>query len=304
MLIFLEQINTPKSQQNERSALCILALSNLKPDSSWNSIDRPMLGITEMMEWFEKYYSKKYAPNSRETVRRYSIHQFVQMGLVVENPDEPSRAINSPNWRYQLSDQGYNLLVNYKTSHWEREKDKYKKSMKNKLKVKHRNLPTIPVKIMNGEEIQLSAGGQNELIKKIIEEFCPRFTPGSKILYLGDAGKKFIVNEIDVLSKYNVRIDSHGKMPDVIILSEKRGWLVFIEAVTSHGPVDLKRKNELEDIFRISGLGLVFITAFKDKKDMIKYINHISWETDVWLADNPDHLIHFDGEKFLGPYDE
>jgi adenine-specific DNA-methyltransferase len=78
---------------------------------------------------------------------------------------------------------------------------------------------------------------------------------------------------------------------------------VLIEAVTSHGPVDIKRHNELKHLFRGSKAGLVFVTAFESRKAAFKYLTQIAWETEVWCADEPDHLIHFNGERFLGPYE-
>ena len=92
-------------------------------------------------------------------------------------------------------------------------------------------------------------------------------------------------------------------MPDVVVHLKDKNWLILVEAVTSHGPIDNKRKIELEKLFAGSKAGLVFITAFSTRKVMVKYLKDISWETDVWLAENPTHLIHFDGEKFLGPYE-
>lgn len=302
-LIFLEEIGALSDQKNDRSALCLLALADIKPESNWSDIKKPLIGITQMMDWFRDNYDKKYAPNTRETVRRQTIHQFVQMGIIVANPDDPKRAINSPKTHYQLSDQGYKLLCAYKTIKWNSEKKKYLKSSKNRLKEKHRNLPYIPIRLNNGEKIQLTAGGQNQLIKLIVEEFCPRYTPGARILYLGDAGQKFIINDVETFKEIGINIDIHGKMPDVIVYYEIKKWLVFVEAVTSHGPVDLKRKNELMNIFESSGMGLVFITAFNNRRAMVKYLNSISWETEVWLAEDPEHLIHFNGEKFLGPYE-
>ncbi len=93
-------------------------------------------------------------------------------------------------------------------------------------------------------------------------------------------------------------------MPDVIAYIEKKNWLVLIEAVTSHGPVDAKRRNELKALFKSSRAGLVFVTAFLDRRSMVKYLSDISWETEVWVADAPSHLIHFNGERFLGPYED
>ena len=76
-----------------------------------------------------------------------------------------------------------------------------------------------------------------------------------------------------------------------------------MESVTSHGPVDPKRQNELAELFVGAQPGIIYVTAFPDRAVMGRYLSDISWETEVWCADAPSHLIHFDGERFLGPYD-
>jgi hypothetical protein len=97
-------------------------------------------------------------------------------------------------------------------------------------------------------------------------------------------------------------IDSHGKMQDVVPHYPERGWLLLVESVTSHGPVDGKRHEELSHLFSKSKAGLVFVTAFPDKTTYKKYAADIAWETEVWIADAPEHMIHFNGSRFLGPY--
>jgi len=300
-LAILKAISAPREQQNERSALCLLALANIRPETSWNQATDPRRGITEMMDWFRDYYGKQYAPNTRETVRRQTMHQFVQMGLVIENPDRPDRPINSPKWCYQLHQQALSLLQSYDSEQWEAVCQNYALSVKNLLQDRARNRSMIPVNLPNGQAIELSSGGQNLLIKDILEKFCPRFTPGGIVLYVGDAGDKFIVNEIQRFREIGVDLDPHGKMPDLVVHYQKQGWLVLVEAVTSHGPVNLKRRNELNQLFQSSREGLVFVTAFSSRKEMTRYLAEISWETEVWIADQPDHMIHFNGEKFLGP---
>jgi adenine-specific DNA-methyltransferase len=160
----------------------------------------------------------------------------------------------------------------------------------------------IPITLPDGQAIQLSSGGQNILIKDILESFCPRFTPGGVVLYIGDAGDKFIINETQRFREMGIELDPHGKMPDVVVYHTQQDWLVLIEAVTSHGPVNLKRHNELKQLFQLSCKGLVFVTAFPSRREMTRYLAEISWETEVWVADQPDHMIHFNGERFLGPY--
>jgi adenine-specific DNA-methyltransferase len=303
-LAILKDISAPKEQQNERSALCLLALADIRPETPWSQSTAPRRRITEMMDWFRDYYGKQYAPNTRETVRRQTMHQFVQMGLVVENPDRPDRPINSPKWCYQLHQQALSLLKSYDSEQWEEARRNYAISVTNLLQDRNRNIPMIPVNLPSGQAIQLSSGGQNILIKDVLESFCPRFTPGGSVLYIGDAGDKFIINETQKLREMGIELDPHGKMPDIVIYYEQQDWLVLIEAVTSHGPVNLKRHNELKQLFRFSQKSLVFVTAFPSRKEMTRYLAEISWETEVWVADQPDHMIHFNGERFLGPYED
>ncbi len=303
-LTILQALNVPRAQQNDRSALTLLSLVNMRASMAWYEASENLIGITEMMDFFREHYGIKYAPNTRETVRRQTIHQFIQLGLVVPNPDDPTRPINSPKTRYIIEKKILELVRSFGSTNWEGNLRHYIQSAVSleKLQVRERTMPMVPVMLPNGEKIMLSSGGQNDLIKKIIEEFCPRFTPGGKLVYIGDAGEKLNEKEYDYLERLGIEIDKHGKMPDVIIDLPEKQWLVLIEAVTSHGPIDLKRHNELKEIFLGEKYGLVFVTAFETRKAMNKFLSEIAWETEVWVAEAPSHLIHFNGERFLGPY--
>ena len=160
----------------------------------------------------------------------------------------------------------------------------------------------IPARLPDGRSLKLTAGGQNVLVKEIVEQFAPRFTPGGYVIYVGDTAEKHRLYDAKYLRGLGVDIDPHGKMPDVVIHDVDRNWLVLIEAVTSHGPVNRLRHNQLKDLFAGSSAGLVFVTAFLDRAAMREYLPDISWQTEVWVADAPEHLIHFNGERFLGPY--
>lgn len=304
-LSILAAIGVPRAQQNPRSALTLLALVNLKPGDDWNKASAPLRGITEMMEFFSEYYDVTYKPNTRETVRRQTIHQFWQMGLVIHNPDEPNRPINSPKYCYQIESSFLDLLRCFEDSNWDERLALFRIRAGDSLtmlKQRKRRMNKISVNLPDGTKVQLSEGGQNKLIKRIVEEFCPRFADGGQILYIGDAGQKLSDLEIRRFEKLGIQLDKHGKTPDLIVHVKSKDWLILIEAVTSHGPIDLKRHNELRDLFSTGNTGLVFVTAFATRQAMAKYLKDISWETEVWIADSPDHLIHFDGERFLGPY--
>lgn len=300
----LKELGLPRAQQNERSALTLLALLDLKPEDPWPAATNPLRGVTQMMDFFAEHYGKRYAPNTRETVRRQTIHQFLDAGLIVANPDDPKRPINSGKTVYQIEAGALGLLRQYGTGKWAESLRTYLASVET-LKSRYaqeRRMNRIPVQIAPGKEITLSPGGQNVLVERIVSEFCPRFTPGGRILYVGDTDEKWAYFDREALEALGVTIDSHGKMPDVVVHHAERGWLVLIEAVTSHGPVDPKRRGELSALFGGSSAGLVFVTAFLDRRALAKYLKDISWETEVWVADSSDHLIHFNGERFLGPY--
>ena len=300
----LASLDFPRAQQNERSALCLLALLNLTPDKPWIMVENPLMGITPIMDWAREYYKKDYAPNTRETVRRQTMHQFVNAGLVLYNPDKPDRPVNSPKAVYQIEPAALALLRTLDTPQWHDNLTAYLTERETLVAryAKERIQNRIPVEIAPGKRITLSPGEHSELIRAIIEDFAPRFASGSTLVYAGDTGDKWSYFDSVLLAKLGVKIDSHGKMPDVVLHYTPKNWLLLVESVTSHGPVDGKRHVELSSLFAESTAGLVYITAFPNRAVMGRYLSEIAWETEVWVADAPSHLIHFNGERFLGPY--
>lgn len=300
----LASLDLPRAQQNERSALCLLALLNLTPDKPWIMVENPLMGITPIMDWAREYYKKDYAPNTRETVRRQTMHQFVNAGLVLYNPDKPDRPVNSPKAVYQIEPAALALLRTLDTPQWHDNLTAYLTERETLVAryAKERIQNRIPVEIAPGKRITLSPGEHSELIRAIIEDFAPRFASGSTLVYAGDTGDKWSYFDSVLLAKLGVKIDSHGKMPDVVLHYTPKNWLLLVESVTSHGPVDGKRHVELSSLFAESTAGLVYITAFPNRAVMGRYLSEIAWETEVWVADAPSHLIHFNGERFLGPY--
>jgi len=303
-LAVLGDLGFPREQRNERSALTLLALLDLTPARPWAGASRPLRGITEMMDYFREHFGKKYAPNTRETVRRFTIHQFVQAGLVRLNPDQPSRPTNSPLTRYQITPRALRLLRSFGARNWRRNLRAYLAGAGTLAEryAQERRMNLLPVLLPPGQRISLSPGGQNVLVKQVIEEFCPRFTPGGRPLYVGDTGKKWAYLDEPALARLGVKLERHGKMPDVIIQHRRKGWLVLIEAVAGHGPVTPKRRRELAELFGAARAGLVFVSAFLSRRAMLRYLHQIAWGTEVWVAETPSHLIHFNGERFLGPY--
>jgi len=301
----LSKLGFAPAQANERSALTLLALLGLRPVDSWAKATDGTYRVVDIMAFVREHYGRDYAPNSRETFRRQTLHQFVEAALALFNPDDPARPVNSGKNCYQVEPRALALLRTHGTSAFERSLRKHVAAVPG-LQARYareRAFAQIPVSLPGGTSVTLTPGGQNVLLKQMAEEFCPRFTPGGQILYVGDAGKSDPVFDEQAFHALGVTLDKHGKLPDLVVYLPDREWLVLMEAAASHGPVDAKRHVELTALFGASRAGLVFVSCFPSRVEMRKYLPEIAWETEVWCADHPDHLIHFNGERFLGPYD-
>lgn len=300
----LKTLGLPPAQYNEMAALTFLAICNIKEDDSWANATRHSLGVTKgIMIFVNDNYNKTYAPNTRETFRRQVLHQFVQARVVDYNPDEPNLPVNSPKAHYALTKEVLQVVKAYGTKNWKKEVDNFIATVGklSEVYLKERDLIQIPVQLANGDVIKLSAGKHNEVQAAIVEKFAPRFANGGTLLYLGDTAKKDLFVDEKTLKELGIPIDQHSKLPDVVIYDTTRNWLFLIEAVTSHGPVSPKRIVELEEFLKNCKVGKVYVTAFPDMTEFKKHSNNIAWETEVWLMEVPDHMIHFNGDRFMGP---
>jgi type II restriction enzyme len=300
----LRALDFDSERSNERSALVLLALLGICPGMPWDLGTNEPLRTVQIMAWIREHYGRNYAPNTRETIRRLTLHQFREVALVEENPDQPDRPVNSPKWCYRVAPRALALLRTVQLGEFEQGTREYLAEVPGLIDIyaRAREMKRIPVIFPGGRLITLSPGGQNVLLKKMIEVFCEYFTPGGQVLYVGDADAKWAVFEEGSLSRLNINVNRHGKMPDLIVYLPSRNWLVLMEAASSHGPVDGKRREELASMFTGCTAGLLYISCFSSREEMRRYLARIAWESEVWCADNPTHLIHFNGERFLGPH--
>lgn len=300
----LTALGMDAERSNERSALVLLALLQLKPGAKWTTATNPMLGTRAIMDFIRDEYQRDYAANTRETVRRFTLHQFSEAQLVVQNDDEPTRPINSPKWNYRVTTEALAVVQTYGTNEFSAKLAEHLDALPGlkALYAAARDMTRIPLTLPSGDQLTLSPGGQNVLLGAMVAEFCPRFTPGGKVIYIGDAGDKWALFEKDYLAGLGVTVDEHGKMPDLVVHLPEKNWLVLMEAASSHGPVDAKRHGELAALFDGCTAGLVYVSCFPDRAEFRRYVTMIAWETEVWCADHPTHMIHYNGERFLGPY--
>jgi hypothetical protein len=255
------------------------------------------------MRFIAEHYNKQYAENSRETFRRQTLHQFVQAGIVIHNPENPELPTNSKDNHYRLSPEALKVIKSFNSKTWNKEIRYFKENV-GLLREKYhkkRELSKIPLKLKDGTELSFSPGKHNEVQIAVIEEFAPRFAPRSDLLYVGDTAKKDLYMDKKGLEKLGIPIDEHSKLPDVVLYDKKKQWLFLVEAVTSHGPVSPKRIVEMEKMLKNCKAGKIYVTAFPDFKEFRRHTSDIAWETEVWVVSFPDHMIHFNGDKFIGP---
>lgn len=301
----LRAMGLPPAQQNERSALTLLALADLTPRRRWSRAARPLLRTVDIMEFMRKHYRKDYKPNTRETIRRQTLHQFVQASIAERNPDDPSRPTNSGKNCYALSGDALVVIQSFGAPEFQDRVSEFVASQ-GALQVaysRRRSAEEVPLRLPNGTGARLSPGKHNTLQVAVIEQFGPRFAPGAAVLYVGDTARKHVVCDTPRLEGLGVAITRHDKLPDVILYDQVKNWLFLVEAVTSHGPVSAKRHRELEELLADCPAGRVYVTAFETRAGFRRFAADIAWETEVWIMENPGHMIHFNGPKFLGPYE-
>ena len=295
---FLADIGMPKAQQSDICALSMLAMAGIKPNDNWANASNEWMRIHDIIIFVNKYYDVEYAENSRETFRKNAIHHFRTAALIEDN----GVATNSPNYQYRITAETLRVLRSLRTDNEKKEKDYFLTyhSRLVDLYASKKKMTMMPVRI-NGADFKFSVGKHNELQKAIIEEFAPRFAPNSECLYVGDTIEKDMVKNIQKLKELGFEITLHDKMPDVVLYRKDKNWIYFIESVTSVGPMDSKRIVEILEMTTKVSAGKIFVTAFLDFTTYKKFADSLAWETEVWIADMPDHMIHLNGDKFYGP---
>lgn len=296
----LELIGMPDKQYAELPALTLLAMAGIDEQSTWDKSTNNWIRIHDIIQFVNTNYRKKYAENSRETFRKQAIQHFMQAGIIENN----GKATNSPNFRYRITSEFKELIRKFDSNEWEFKLNEFlnfHETLKSKYESK-RNLTKIPITI-NSEGFEFSTGKHNELQKAIIEEFAPRFAQNTEVIYVGDTTNKFLVLKQDRFKELKIEVFAHDKLPDVVLYDKDKNWLYFIEAVTSVGEITPKRIIEIEEITKDCDAGNIYITAFQDFKTYKKFANSIAWDTEVWLSESPEHMIHLNGDRFMGPRD-
>lgn len=295
---FLQMIGMPKAQQADICCYVILAMAGVKPDMSWSETTNEWIRIHDIIQFVNTFYDMSYAENSRETFRKQALHRFRTAALIEDN----GKATNSPNYRYRLTEETVEMLRTMGTPAWKTSVKRflYYHEKLIDLYASKKKMTIMPVNI-NGESFKFSTGKHNELQKAIIEKFAPRFAPNSECLYVGDTIEKDLVKNVEKLKELGFEITLHDKMPDIVLYRKDKDWIYFVESVTSVGPMDPNRILEITEMTKDVTAGKIFVTAFLDFKTYKKFAEDLAWETEVWIAEMPEHMIHLNGDRFMGP---
>ena len=295
----LKALGLPEKQMSDICCFTLLAMAGVEEYTKWKNAQANLMRIHDIITFTKNKYGREYAENSRETFRKQALHHFRTAAIVEDN----GLATNSPNYRYKLTNEILHVLKQYNDVGWDNAV-KHFIDIHGTLIARYRSKKELlnqPV-LINGKGFSFSPGEHNALQKAILEVFARKFAPNSECLYVGDTIKKDLVKEVQKLQILGFEITLHDKMPDVVLYRKDKDWIYFIEAVTSVGPMDYKRLEEIKCMTKNVKSGKIYVTAFLDFATFKKFSTELAWETEVWIADMPDHMIHLNGDKFLGPH--
>lgn len=311
---FLDAIGVPINKQTARRkkrwAMALLGAANLKPNSSWKKAaiaGKAKHNITtrEMIEFWNEHYGEKLSRGSYDDVKRKDLDVLMEAGVVAGSAANSDANPNDPTRGYAITAEAADLFKYFGTKEWPETVAKFKEiagTLRDRFN-KGRIRKSIQVKTPDGDSLELTQGPHNALQKQIVEIFLPQFVQDAVLLYVGDATNKSLFIDVTELKKLGFFELSHEMLPDVVAYSPKKDWIILVEAVHSANPIDQVRHLQMERSTRKCKSPRVYVSAFKDRASFRKWVLEISWETEVWLADEPEHLIHFNGDKFLGPYE-
>lgn len=290
----------------EKMALAFLAVAGVT--RTWREAkgqnEHRHLKTRDIIKFINENYEENISPGSYDDVRRKDLKLLVLADLVLNSANNPNAAPNDPTRGYTLNSEFKSLVNYYGTEQWAIKLKLFTKNRPSLAEMlqRKREMPKVRVTLPSGQALDFSSGGHNQLQREIIEEFLPRFGAGCTVLYIGDATDKYLLRNDDQLKELGFFELTHDSLPDIVAYSEERNWLFLIEAFHTSGPMSEERMLELKKALSGCKADLIFVTAFTSKSDYKKNAAEIGWESEVWTADNPDHLIHFNGDKFLGPY--
>lgn len=305
----LEAVGIPLStltpRRSERVAMVLLAVANIRSLDDLSSPKTQNDGVNmktrDIISFINEHFEENISSGSYDDIRRKDL-KLLLLGHIVQRTNE-NLARNDSTRGYALNPRFVLILSKYGTPEWHDSVQLFTSTYASvsELLNRSRDIKTVPISI-DGEILDFSNGEHNDLQKAIIEEFLPRYGYGAEVLYVGDTADKFLYLKQERLDELQFFKLDHGELPDVVAYSKQKNWIYLIEAVHTSGPISETRLIELKRLTQNCTADIVYVTAFLDKRKFRVWVKDIAWETEAWIADSPSHLVHFNGDKFMGPY--
>lgn len=306
MLDILGEVGIPlngTARRLERMAMACLAVGDIRTGfhETKSANDNHFLKTRDIIAYENDNYGEQISSGSYDDIRRKDLELPVQAKIILNSSSFDTQATNNPTRGYALSPLFADLIKSYGSPQWKKKLATYKDKIQllNEELERKRDLEKIPVKLPSGINLQLSAGEHNILQKYIVEDFLTRFGMGAEVLYIGDTSDKYLYMNQDLLKAIKFFTLEHEELPDIVAYCKEKNLLFLIEAVHSAGPMSEIRVRKLKQLLEKCIATPVFVTTFLNKKEFKKWVTEIAWESEVWIADNPEHMIHFNGYKFL-----
>ncbi len=311
-LIILQDLGVPlenlTERRKEKMAKAFLAVAGLKPGMSWSQAkdndDKHQLLSRQIIAFMNAHLGEKIADSSYDDIRRKDLVLPEAASIVLKSAKNPDANTNDGTRGFALNPTAAKAIRKFGTPQWQTSVEQFmsgREALSEELNRK-RSLARIPVQINSDVALTFSPGKHNILQKQVIDSFLTIFGFGATVLYVGDTTDKYLYIDKAKLEEINFFKISHDKLPDVVAFSSEKNWLYLIEVVTTANPITEMRRRTLLQLTAGCTADVIFITAFPDRLTYRKFAKDIAWETEVWIAESPEHMIHFNGDKFLGPY--
>lgn len=231
--------------------------------------------------------------------RDHGIIPLCDNGVAMRNTKVIAKNLNGKDTAYCITEEFLRLLRSYGTMDWADELSRFKNWQTTNISQREDSINVNPA---GGAGFTLHNDPHNLIQKQVIEIMLEKFAPGSQLVYTGDTETRAKFFDADLAKRLDLMPLFKEKMPDVVAWYPVKEWLFIIEAVTSTGHIGPSKKEHLEALLGNRKSNTVFVTAFLNRAAFHRFSHDIAWETEVWIANEPNHMIHFNGDRFLGPH--
>ena len=288
-------------KRRKRILKVFISVANLKKNEEWKisksfKYEKFSIKTREIIAFLNENYSENIADSSYDDIRRKNLQYLEEAKIVLRSANLKQSATNNPMRGYSLSDGVIDIVKSYGQKDWIKKSNEFVKQngeFASLLSKTYKRNKPISISSPDGKKIRLSFGEHNEIQKKVIEDFLPYFLKEPILLYLGDTSKKTIVLEEEFLNSIGISELKHEMLPDILAFDKKENKMYLIEAVHSSNPINQLRYLQLKKFVKRCKIPIVMISAFKNREIFKKYFMNLSWDTCVWLTNEPGHIIKF-----------